>query len=97
MKARYDRTYEYGRSMAKYMMIAAVVIGVSALFVPSGSVTQKILIVASFLVILATIYVMYRYCRCPYCGKHIIAGALVVSSCPACRRDLSTGKRVKKR
>ena len=36
-------------------------------------------------------------CRCPYCGKHIMLGVLAVKDCPRCRRNLATGKKIKKR
>ena len=35
--------------------------------------------------------------RCPYCGKHIMLGVLAVKDCPRCRRNLATGKKIKKR
>ena len=98
MKARYERTFEYGKSIARYLLMAAVIFGLAAfLLVPDNRLAQLILILASFGAMVAMVVVMYRYCRCPYCGKRIIAGALAVSSCPTCRRSLSTGKKVKKK
>ena len=38
----------------------------------------------------------WKLCRCPYCGRPIIFGALAVSVCPSCHRDLKNGKKVKK-
>ena len=97
MKARFDRTFEYGKNLAKYLLVSAFVAGLAALLlVPKGSAAQMILMVASFAFLIATIVVMAKYCRCPYCGKRIMAGVLVVTSCPSCRRNLTTGKKVKK-
>lgn len=97
MKARFDRTFEYGKSIARYLVISAVIAGLCALFfTQTGSYAQLTLILVSTALLVATVVVIYKYCRCPYCGKHIVAGVLRVSSCPSCRRDLSTGRKVKK-
>ena len=97
MKARYDRTFEYGQKIVKYLLILVIILGLaSALLVPSGSTYQTILIVTAFALIAATLVVIYKFCRCPYCGKRIFGGVLAVKSCPSCRRNLTTGKKVKK-
>ncbi|MCF0138214.1 MAG: hypothetical protein HUJ66_07610 [Oscillospiraceae bacterium] len=41
----------------------------------------------------ASIIVAYLYCKCPYCGKHIIMGMFRVKNCPKCHRNLETGKK----
>lgn len=97
MKARYDRTFEYGKKIAKYLMIFAIVLCLASLFLtPEGSYLQAALVIMSFVLIVSTVYVMYKYCRCPYCGKRIMAGVLAVTACPRCHRSLTTGKRIKK-
>ena len=95
MKARYDRTFEYGKKMAKYLIIFSLVVCVCSLLVPQGSYAQVIMVCATVVLMIATIIVMYRFCRRPYCGKRIMAGVLVAKSCPRCHRSLTTGKKVK--
>ena len=98
MKARFKRTFEYGKNIARYLLVAAFAFGLAAfLLVPDNKPAQLILILASSGTLIAMLVVLYQYYRCPYCGKRIVAGALAVSSCPACRRSLSTGKKVKKK
>ena len=97
MKARYDRTFDYGKKMSKYLIIFSLIVCVaSLLFTETGSVAQVVLLCATIGLIVATLVVMYKFCRCPYCGKHIMMGVLVVKSCPRCHRDLSSGKKTKK-
>lgn len=95
MKARFDRTFEYGRNISKYLVIFAIVLCVFSLLVPQGTYVQFILIAATFGLIVATIVVMYKYCRCPYCGKRIMMGVLQIKACPRCRRSLTTGKKMR--
>ena len=98
MKARYDRSMEYGRSLARYFLLFTFVLGLAALLLANGNqIVQLILILGSFASLGAMFYVIWRYCRCPYCGKRIVAGALVAKSCPSCHRSLETGKKVKKK
>lgn len=97
MKARYSNTFEYGKKMAKYLLIFALILcAASLLLAPGGSYLQVILMIVTFAVMIATVVVMYRFCRCPYCGKHIMTGILTITSCPRCHRNLSTGKKTKK-
>ena len=97
MKTRYANTFEYGQKLAKYLIGFAVVICLaSVLFMPKGSIVQTIAAILGMALIVATIYVTYKYCRCPHCGKHIVAGVFAVKTCPACRRSLVTGKKIRK-
>lgn len=95
MKAKFDRTFEYGRKMAKSCVLFAVVLCVLGLFMPQGTYLQVILIAATLAMLAATVVVMYKFCRCPYCGKRIMLGVLRVKFCPRCRRSLTTGKKMK--
>lgn len=96
MKARYDRTFEYGKNISKYFIIFAILLCVASLLVPQGTYLQGIMIIATLALLVATVVVLYKYCRCPYCGKRIMMGVLRVTSCPRCRRSLTTGKKIKK-
>lgn len=97
MKARYDRTFEYGRQLAKTSVICAVIVCiVNIFFFPAGSAAQLVGLGVSLILMVATVVIMYKYCRCPYCGKRIMTGVLTVKVCPSCRRSLASGKKVKK-
>ena len=97
MKVRYTDTFERGQMWVKHLLFAAILCGAAAmLLVKSGSYAQLTLILISFGLLIGMVVTAWRLCRCPYCGKHIIAGVLAVKTCPSCRRSLSTGKKVKK-
>ena len=51
---------------------------------------------ATLILFIATVVIIVRECRCPHCGKVIFLGVLAVTSCPKCKRSLTTGKKVKK-
>lgn len=53
--------------------------------------------VTAMILILIAVIIVYTYCRCPYCGKRIFFGVAKVKYCPACRRDLESGKKVSKK
>ena len=97
MKARFESNFEYGRKIAKYLLVAAIALMAVGLFVtPAESTAQAVVMFAIIGLIVATIVVVYRFCRCPYCGKHIFFGILKVKVCPACKRNLASGKKTKK-
>ena len=87
MKARFESSFERGQELVRYCMFGAVATGVCALvFTETGSVAQMVLIFLSAGLLAAMLG----------CGKRIIAGALAVTVCPNCRRDLRSGRKVKK-
>ena len=97
MKVRFESNFAYGQKLVKFLLIAAIGIWLAAaLLVPRNSSYQIVLIVSAFICLIAAVVIIYRYCRCPYCGKRIFGGVLVAKSCPSCRRNLITGKKVKK-
>ena len=98
MKARFDRSMEYGKQLVRFFLLLTFVLGLAALLLANGNQTlQLILLIASFVSLGMMAASIWRYCRCPYCGKRIIAGALAAKSCPACHRSLETGKKLKKK
>ena len=97
MKAKFYSDIEYGKKLAKYCMIAVVVLGLMTAFAaPANTLLQVIFLVLTLGAMISTIVVVYKYCRCPYCGKHIFAGVLRIKVCPACHRNLVNGKKAKK-
>ena len=97
MKAQFSSNFEYGRKMARFFLAAAVLLDVCALLLlPDKSIQQIVGVLCSFACLVTAVVMAYRYCRCPYCGKRIVLGVLAAKSCPSCRRNLLTGKKVKK-
>lgn len=93
----YTNDFTYGKSMLKKIIIAAV-IACGACFITQNSAPQisfacGVVTVALFIGAIVTVY---KYCRCPHCGKVIFLGVLAVTSCPKCKRNLVTGKKTKK-
>lgn len=96
MKARFNDTFDYGKKLSKWMVIISVVLALASLLLfPEGSVNKLITVIASIVCFISTIVIIYKFCRCPYCGKRIFMGVLVVTHCPACKRNLKTGKKNK--
>ena len=97
MKARFNSNFEYGKRISKYTMVGAVLCGLTTvLLTPPGSILQLIFLLSTTAFMVATFVVIYKNCRCPYCGKHIMMGALRVKVCPACNRSLENGRKTKK-
>lgn len=97
MKAKFESNLEYGKKIIKYLIIASIAIMVIALFcTPEGSTVQGLMMLAIIVLLIICFVIIYRYCRCPYCGKHIFFGILRVKVCPACKRNLVNGKKTKK-
>ena len=97
MKARYESGFERGQELVRYFLFGAIACGVCALFFTrTGTAANLILIFLSTGLLIGMLICAWRFCRCPYCGRHIIAGALAVRVCPACSRDLRSGKKVRK-
>ena len=86
-------------SLAKSLLLAALVLSVLGLTMGGAELATLRAVftgIAMFLVMLA-LYFIFRYCRCPYCGKQIFFGVSKATSCPRCRRNFVTGKKVKKK
>ena len=97
MRATFEKSFERGQNLVRHFLFAAILCGAaSLLLVPQGSVYQVILVILSTALLIGMIVCAWKLCRCPYCGKHIIAGALAATVCPACSRDLRSGRKVKK-
>ncbi len=96
MKARFEDTFDYGKKLSKWTVIISVLLALAGMLLfPADSLNRIIFMLASLACFVATVVIIYKYCRCPYCGKRIFMGVLVVTHCPACRRNLKTGKKSK--
>ena len=97
MNPQYESGFERGKKIVRYLLVGSIACGVCALFfTQTGSPLNIALIMLSSVLLIAMLVCAWSFCRCPHCGKHIIAGALAVQVCPSCHRDLRSGKKVKK-
>lgn len=94
--ASYTNDFTYGRERVKKFMIAAAVSCAVSLFLPQYSAIQLGLMALTVLSFATAVVIVFKYCRCPSCGKVIFLGVLRVTACPRCRRSLTTGKKIKK-
>ena len=89
--------FQFGQDRVKKLLWAAVIVCVLALIAGNFNVMlQSILLIATLLIIGWTFVTIFRYCKCPHCGKVILFGILQASTCPKCRRSLVSGKKTKK-
>lgn len=97
MKNVYGNTFVQGRELVKKLFTAAVIGAVLSIVCNQlGSPVAPYLVGLTLVIMGTTVYVMAKYCRCPHCGKRIMTGVLVATTCPSCRRSLVTGKKMKK-
>ena len=97
MKASYTSSFARGQKLVRYLLVAALVSGAAGLLLfREGTMQQTVCVLLSAALIVAVIVVAARFCRCPSCGKRVINGVLVLSTCPRCKRDLYTGDKPRK-
>lgn len=96
MKA-YENTFVQGRELAKKLAIGTAVSCVAGIITAQMQLNIELIFVTlTFVLFVATIYVIVKYCKCPHCGKHIFLGVLKINACPSCHRSFTTGKKVRK-
>lgn len=79
------------------VLIALSVVGciTGLVFFESSSQESSIIALASVILLTLAISVAFKWGRCPWCGKLLISGMYSKKICPACNRDLETGKKKK--
>ena len=92
----YENSFVYGRELVKKLVIAVVACYAVALMLGRYPVMQIVMMIGGLVFFAAAGVVVFKQCRCPHCGKVIFLGVLAVTSCPKCKRNLTTGKKVKK-
>ena len=92
----YENNFIYGRELIKKLLVVAVISSIGTFLMRSDPSLQMGLTVVTIGLFVAVFVVLFKYCRCPHCGKVIFLGVLAVTSCPKCRRNLITGKMVKR-
>ena len=86
---KYENDFVYGRDRLKKLLIATAIGCALSFFMPVAFMCMTFVLFATALVCI------FKYCRCPNCGKVIFFGVLAVKSCPRCHRNLVTGKKMK--
>ena len=89
--------FESGRQAAKILAILAAVSCVTSLLVGDGTPLQGALLVLTLTLFVSMFAVIALRCRCPHCGKTVIAGLWNATTCPRCRRSLTTGNKIKRK
>lgn len=89
--------YESARTRLRNILIASLLAAALSVLIPgSYGALRLALTMATILLFISAIVVIVRDCRCPHCGSVIFFGALRASTCPRCKRSLTTGKKQKK-
>ncbi len=87
---KYFSDIETGRKYIRMLLLAAMLIVAAGYFyAEQGSREQGMSLIGGFACILATVFVNYKYCRCPYCGKVIFTGFSSSDICPKCNRNVT--------
>ncbi len=92
----YISGFTRGRELLKKLLIGDLVSAVLAMITRSNPMMMGLFSGLTLLLFGAIIYIDVKYCRCPNCGKVILLGVLAIDACPRCKRNLVTGKKVKK-
>ena len=92
----YENDFVYGRDLVKKILVVAVICCVLTIVAPAGSPLYLVSFVIAMASFAAGAWVIWKYCRCPHCGKVLFLGVLALEVCPKCRYNLITGKKAKK-
>ena len=92
----YENSFVYGRELVKKLLVLAIATAIATLLMRSNPSVQLVLTIVTIVLFVVVFVTIYKNCRCSHCGKVIFFGVLAVTSCPRCKRNLITGKKVKK-
>ena len=92
----YENDFVYGRDLIKKIFLLSVIFCVLTLAMQNDPTMKVVFFILTVLSFVAVFVVLFKHCRCPKCDKVIIFGVMAVTACPRCKRNLITGKKVKK-
>ncbi len=92
----YVNEFIYGRDLLKKDVIATVIFCALSIIFRANITLQGIFAAVTLILFAAGVYIVVKYCRCPHCRKVIFLGVLAVTACPRCKRNLVSGRKVKK-
>ena len=88
--------FHTGRQLAKVLIVLAIAAILSGYaFFLEGDPMRDMMISVGGVLGLLTVGVIMFFCRCPYCGKILVRNLFNLKECPFCKRNLSTGVKVK--
>ena len=93
---KYENDFVYGRDRLKKLLIFTAIGCALSLLTPLYSYIQIAFLFMTCVLFVTALVCVFKYCRCPSCGKVIFFGVLAVKDCPRCHRNLVTGKKTKK-
>ena len=92
---KYENDFVYGRERLRILLVATAVGCAASLLTPQYSLVQVALMCLTVVLFVTCLPLIFKYCRCPNCGKVIFLGVMALKSCPRCHRNLVTGKKMK--
>jgi len=92
----YINSFVRGRELLKKLLVGDIIAAILSAFTRANPGVMAFFTFATVILFVAIIYVALKFCRCPKCGKRILLGVLAVESCPRCKSNLTTGKKMKK-
>ena len=92
---KYENDFVDGRDRLKILLVATVIGCTLSLLTPKYSYFQVACMCMTVILFVTSLVLIFKYCRCPNCGKVIFLGVMAVKSCPRCHRNLVTGKKMK--
>ena len=92
---KYENDFVYGRERLRILLVATAVCCAASLLTPQYSLVQVALMCLTVVLFVTCLALIFKYCRCPNCGKVIFLGVMALKSCPRCHRNLVTGKKMK--
>ncbi len=87
--------FESGRQAAKILALLSVGTCLASLMAGEGTPLQLALAVLTLVLFVSIFTVAAVRCRCPHCGKMVIFGLWNATTCPRCKRSLTTGNKIK--
>ena len=97
MKPSYSSGFARGQKLVRYLIVGALIMGLVGFLVYGSSPAQQTLcLLFSLVMMVSAVVCVFRFCRCPRCGKVIIGGVLVLETCPRCKCNLYSGEKSKK-
>lgn len=86
--------FDKARNLVKLLLGMCIVFCIAGLFT-NGTSLGGVSALMSLLFFVMAFVVIFLYCKCPNCGKHIYLGLFKAVNCPRCKRNLITGAKSK--
>ena len=80
---KYENDFVYGRDRLKKLLIATAIGCALSFFMPRYSYVQVAFMCMTCVLFVTALVCIFKYCRCPNCGKECDKGDAFCSSCGA--------------